>query len=135
MKVFFDTNVLIAAYATQGSCHDLVSHCFAQHTVYLSNFVLKETENKLLHKIKLSADETSLIMTFLRKYCEIAEETKLFRHISRDHDDDHILAAALYGQVNCIVSGDKDLLVLKKIESIPILKPADFWKFEETHTI
>jgi predicted nucleic acid-binding protein len=62
MKVLFDTNVLVAAYATQGSCHDLVNHCFVQHTVYLSNFVLKETETKLLHKIKLSADETSFII-------------------------------------------------------------------------
>jgi len=55
----------------------------------------------------------------------------LFRHISRDHDDDHILAAALYGQVDCIVTGDKDLLILRNIENIPILPPADFWKFQE----
>jgi putative PIN family toxin of toxin-antitoxin system len=134
MKVFFDTNVLVAAYATHGSCNDLLNHCIVHHIVCLSDFVLKEIENKLLHKIKLTPDETNLIMTFLRKNCVITEETKLFRHISRDHDDDHILAAALYGQVDCIITGDKDLLVLKKIESIPILQPADFWKFEEAHT-
>jgi len=27
--------------------------------------------------------------------------------------------------------GDKDLLILRNIENIPILPPADFWKFQE----
>ena len=123
--------MLVAAYATHGSCNDLLNHCIAHHTVYVSNFVFKEVENKLLHKIKLTAEETSRIIVFLRINCVIAAETKLFRHISRDHDDDHILAAALYGQVDCIVTGDKDLLILRNIENIPILPPADFWKFQE----
>lgn len=131
MKVFFDTNVLVAAYATHGSCNDLLNHCLAHHTVYVSEFVLEEAGNKLLHKIKLTAEETDRILLFLRKNCTIVAETKPFRHISRDHDDDHILAAALYGRVDCIITGDKDLLILDKIENIPILPPADYWKFQK----
>jgi len=28
-------------------------------------------------------------------------------------------------------SGDEDLQDMKKVQNIPIIKPADFWKFEE----
>jgi uncharacterized protein len=130
MKVFFDTNVLVAAYATHGSCNELLNHCIAHHIIYTSAFVLKELEQKLLHKIKLTKDETALIIQFLRNNCIISEETKLPRRISRDRDDDHILAAALNDQVDCIITGDKDLLILKHFKGIPIILPADFWELE-----
>jgi putative PIN family toxin of toxin-antitoxin system len=130
MKVFFDTNVLVAAYATHGACNELLNHCIAHHAIYTSNFVLKELEQKLLHKIKLTEEETTLIIRFLHRNSVMAEETKLPRHISRDRDDDHILAAALNERVDCIVSGDKDLLVLKHFKGIPIIPPVDFWKRE-----
>ena len=31
MKVFFDTNVLIAAFATRGLCADLFAHVLLEH--------------------------------------------------------------------------------------------------------
>lgn len=130
MKIFFDTNVLVAAYATHGSCNELLNHCVARHQIFLSDFVLQELEEKLIKKIKLTAQETNQILTYLKRYCEVTTERKIKGKVSRDPDDDHILAAALNAEVQCIVTGDKDLLVLKNFEKIPIVKPADFWKFE-----
>lgn len=130
MKVFFDTNVLVAAYATHGACNELLNHCIARHIIYISDFVLGELEEKLLKKIKLTCEETALILHFLRQNSIIAKEATLKHHIASDHDDDHILAAAINERVACIVSGDKHLLVLKKIAGIPIVTPADFWKLE-----
>jgi predicted nucleic acid-binding protein len=37
-----------------------------------------------------------------------------------------ILAAALTGKCDCIITGDKDLLVLKAHAGIGILSPRDF---------
>jgi putative PIN family toxin of toxin-antitoxin system len=130
MKVFFDTNVLVAAYATHGACNELLNHCVARHTMYTSKFVLDELTDKLLHRIKLSADETTMIIHFLRRSCIMAVEAPIGKDICRDRDDDHVLAAAIGEKVNCIVTGDADLLVLKKIKGIVIIKPADFWKLE-----
>lgn len=130
MKVFFDTNVLIAAFATHGACNELLNHCIARHTIYTSDFVLSELKEKLLKKIKLTEQDASQIIAFLRRNCEITTEQKIPR-TSRDKDDDHILAAALKADVDCIITGDNDLLVLKVIEDIPILLPADFWKLEQ----
>ena len=51
--------------------------------------------------------------------------------VCRDPDDDHILASAVSGKVDCLLTGDEDLLVLKNFQGIPILKPSDFWRFEK----
>jgi len=56
---------------------------------------------------------------------------KLTKTLSRDADDDNILAAAGSKKVDCIVTGDKDLLVIKKYKNIKILSPRDFWSFEK----
>lgn len=130
MKVFFDTNVLIAAYATHGACDELLNHCIGRHAIYTSVFVLGELQEKLIRKLKLTSEEASRIIQFLKRYSIIAQEHPLVHPISRDPDDDHILAAAINEQVDCIITGDKDLLVLKKVSEIPIIAPADFWKLE-----
>ena len=41
--------------------------------------------------------------------------------VSRDPDDDHVLACALAARADLIVSGDKDLLVLQQFQDIPIV--------------
>ena len=41
-------------------------------------------------------------------------------------NDDKFLEAAVTGKVDCLVSGDADLLELTPYEGIPILRPAEF---------
>ena len=130
MRVFFDTNVLVAAYATHGACNDLLNHCLAHHVICTSGFVLKELADKLSRKIRLGPQETNSILDFLRRNCEIAADVTRPASICRDRDDDHVLGAAMNAHVDCIVSGDEDILVLKKIAGIPILQPCEFWRFE-----
>ena len=45
---------------------------------------------------------------------------------SRDPDDNYILALAFDGGADCVVTGDKDLLVLHPWRGIPIVRPAEF---------
>ena len=44
----------------------------------------------------------------------------------RDPDDVKVLSLAVDSKADYIVTGDKDLLVLKKYEGIPILNPRSF---------
>ncbi len=53
MKVFVDTNVLVAAYATRGLCSDLLRLILAQHELVVSRQVLAELERALRDKIGL----------------------------------------------------------------------------------
>lgn len=46
--------------------------------------------------------------------------------ICRDAKDNKFLDAALAGCVEAVVSGEQDLLELKQIEKIPIIRPVEF---------
>jgi len=56
----------------------------------------------------------------------VVSVSKLENQVCRDPDDDNILAAAVSGKCDCIITGDKDLLVLKEYEGIDIFSPRDF---------
>jgi predicted nucleic acid-binding protein len=58
---------------------------------------------------------------------KIREYEKLDKRICMDADDDNILALARDGDVDYIITGDKDLLVLEEFESVPILDLRGFW--------
>lgn len=50
------------------------------------------------------------------------------QHITtcRDPEDNALLECALAGRADCLVTGDKDLLVLHPFHGIQILRPAEF---------
>ena len=61
----------------------------------------------------------------LRSLAEVIKSPPLPQPICRDPDDDEVLATAIAGQADLIISGDNDLLSLKQFQNIPILSPAD----------
>jgi len=69
---------------------------------------------------------------FLRILGRITEMVTIFHtvHDCRDVRDNHILEVAVNGQAQVIVTGDEDLLVLNPFRDIPIMRPADYLKWE-----
>lgn len=131
MNIVFDTNVFIAALVAEGVCHNLLAHCAETHTLFTSEFVLGEVHEKLRTKFKrktAAADET---IALLQSVCTVVTPDPLPMQVCRDADDDWILATALAADAACIVTGDKDLLVLGSFQSIAILSPGEFAAFEE----
>lgn len=61
---------------------------------------------------------------------DIVTPATLDAPVCRDQDDDVVLATAVAGHGDCIVTGDQDLLVLQQFRTIPILAPGDFWRYE-----
>ena len=126
MRVLCDTNVLIAALIARGVCHELIESCFVNHTIVVSDFILSELKEKLVEKFKYSLETAEAAAALFRSRMEVVTPDSLSTPISRDPDDDNILAAALAGNCECIITGDKDLLVLKQFGDIKILSPRDF---------
>ena len=50
----------------------------------------------------------------------------LASELCRDPDDVKVLGLAVSASADCIVTGDKDLLILKEFQGIPILTPRSF---------
>jgi putative PIN family toxin of toxin-antitoxin system len=70
---------------------------------------------------------------FLRILGRIVEMVPILQavHACRDVRDNHILEEAVNGRAQVIVTGDEDLLVLNPFRGIPIIRPADFLKWNE----
>jgi predicted nucleic acid-binding protein len=60
----------------------------------------------------------------VRLLAEVVDPPPLARPGCHDPDDDAVLALALAAKVDCVVSGDDDLLVLQTFEGIAIITPA-----------
>ena len=132
MKILLDTNVLIAALISRGVCHELLEHCVLRHTLLTSDFILGETQEKLIEKFKYPEELAIEAVSVLRSRMKVVPFSKLERQVCRDPDDDNILAASVSGDCDCIITGDKDLLVLKRYEGVDIFSPRDFLTNEES---
>lgn len=134
MRIVLDTNVFIAAYATRGRCYELLEHCARAHVLVSSPVLLTELRQKLTRKLKFSSEVADELLSLLHPRLQIVDPPALDPPACRDPDDDWVLATAIAGDCRCIVTGDRDLLVLHPFRSIAIVSPADFDRFESLIT-
>jgi len=64
----------------------------------------------------------------MKKLGIVKEVTGDVRGICRDPEDEKFISCALSASADSIVSGDKDLLDLRKFKSVKIVKVSDFLK-------
>ncbi len=132
MRIVLDTNVLIAAFIARGVCHQLLEHCISHHDLVISEFILDEIREKLIVKFKYTSEVADETAKLLRFQMEVVSPIPLDKPVCRDADDDNILAAAVAGNCEYIITGDKDLLVLKRFQDIDILSPSEFQAYEKS---
>lgn len=134
MKIVVDANVIIAAFATRGLCNEVFELCLAEHEIFLSETIIIEVERGLLEKVKAPENITKEIIEFLKnesKNVEIDRETKeIMNEVKlklRDPKDLMVLTTAELSGAEVILTGDKDLLSLKRFKKIKILTPREFY--------
>jgi len=127
VRVVLDTNVFIAAVVADGLCRDLVRVRVLPNTLITSEPLLHEL--RTISRAKFAVDPVELpLLEQLNEEAEIVTPAELRGGICRDEDDDVVLATALAGKADVIVTGDEDLLLLKKFRGIEILSPRQFLK-------
>lgn len=127
MRVVLDTNVIIAAFAARGLCSDIFELCLESHSIIISEHILSEVEKNLIRKVRLPESIAHDIIEYLRGVAEILEPSHANKNICRAEDDVKIIGTALSGNAGFIITGDDDLLVLKKYGKIKIVTPREFW--------
>jgi uncharacterized protein len=129
VRVILDTNVLAAAFATRGLCADLVRYVLAEHQLITGNVVLDELREVLAKRFKLPATTIRDILDLLNGQEVIAKPKKPASMPARDPDDAWVLASAIEGRSDVLVTGDQDLLDVANVAPLPILSPRGFWEF------
>lgn len=127
MRVFLDTNVLVAAFATRGLCADVMRVVLAEHQLITGEVALSELRKALGRRIKLPAATIEDILALLREQDVIPKPRKPSELPIRDPDDRWILASAMAGRADVLVTGDRDLLDVADKASLPVLDPRAFW--------
>ena len=129
MRVFLDTNVLAAAFTTRGLCADVVRYVLAEHQLITGDVILDELHDVLANRFKLPGSTTKDILDLLRSQEVVTKPKKAASIPIRDPDDAWVLASAMEGRCDVLVTGDRDLLDIADAAPLPILSPRGFWEF------
>lgn len=130
MRVVLDTNILVSALITKGTPPDLLYQAWLRDEVELVTSVAQLDEvATVLARPKLrryiDAEEAAQMIATVQLRATVLDHVPVTKR-SRDPDDDRILAAAVAGAAELVVSGDrKDMLVLGDVEGIPIRTARD----------
>ncbi len=127
MKVCLDTNVVVSAVATRGLCADLFQAILAEHELVLGETVLGEVRTVLKRKMRVSRDTIQEFEAHLRGHATVVKAAAK-RHITGlDAADAAVVAEAVAGHVDVLVSGDQDLLKLAE-PPVKIVSPRGLWE-------
>ena len=125
MKLVIDTNVLLAGILVSGTCRVLLRGRALANEWYTSPPLLAELAEKLKGKLGLQPERTPLYLVYCRRAQSVAPAV-LPAPVCRDPDDDVVIATAIAAEADLIITGDKDLCVLKKHQGIRIRTPREF---------
>lgn len=131
MRVVLDTNVFVSAAIQSGASHRIVQHLIQENSdeLIICDEILSEIRDVLLSRPRLrkwiSLDDAKRYVEMLQLRFDFVPNPALIIPLSRDSDDDYILALAQRERADYVISGDKDLLVLQ-IPELSIVTPAEF---------
>jgi putative PIN family toxin of toxin-antitoxin system len=128
MKVVLDSNIFVSSFFWKGNprkVFDRVTNGLDE--LYTTNEILQEIAAVMSRKkFDVETNEIDDYIGIIESY-----SIKLFpqdkaEEISRDKDDNKILGCGIEGNVDFIITGDDDLLVLKRYKNIRIVKPKEY---------
>jgi putative PIN family toxin of toxin-antitoxin system len=128
VKAVFDTNVLLAAFLTEGVCAKLLTRARKQQfNLIACPFILHEFERILSKKFSATKPEKKNALALITEAAQdVVQPSETPAGACRDRDDDNVLACALEADADYLVTGDKDLLHLKVFRGIHMITPRDF---------
>ncbi len=128
-RFVFDTNVVISAALLKHSVSRLAFDKALNEGRLLVSVETIDELNQVLGRTDfaryITEDERMEFLTILLREAMLVE---VAIHVGecRDPRDNKFLELAVSREASCIVSGDKDLLILHPFRGIPVITPRDF---------
>lgn len=137
MRALLDTNVLVSVLLAFVLSSQTMEQLFdaairGRYVLLLPEEVLAEMEGAWARKSflrdSISAEQLSRFLALLRSIAEIVpRQADPIAAVLRDPRDDFLLVAAVFGNADFLVTGDRDLLDIRdELEGLRIVTPAEF---------
>jgi len=135
VRVLLDTNIYISYLLTPNALSPILAVVDAAFNGEYVLLLPEESLQELAAAIDRSdylryhiaaVDERQLIHALSAVGESIPRIGQRITRVTRDRTDDYLIAYALVGEAEYLVSGDKDLLALGKQERFEIVSPRDF---------
>jgi len=128
MKIVIDSNIFISSFFWGGKPREIFERVLnGFDELYITDEIIKEII-KVMSSEKFNVNNGVIkdYIHIIEKYSNkiVSKDNK--KSISRDADDDKILQCGIGGNVDFIITGDNDLLVLKEYKKIKIIKPKEY---------
>jgi putative PIN family toxin of toxin-antitoxin system len=126
VRVVLDTNVLVSALHFGGRPRRLLDDVLrGDHTLIIGPAILGELDAALVGTCGWASDRAAAVRAELEAIAEVVTPLEVPR-VCRDPDDDQILAIAIAGAADALVTGEADLLTLGTHGGLSIASIADF---------
>jgi len=133
-RAVFDTTILISAFLRRGGLSDELLELAGEgrFALVLSPEIILETWRKLLSSERIRAryaysdERAHRYCRGLLRIADVIRNPPPIAGVVRDPGDDMVLACAVAGHADLIVSRDKDLLSLGRFSGIAIITPEAF---------
>jgi putative PIN family toxin of toxin-antitoxin system len=126
MLVRYDTNELVRTLSRREGIPAFKRDTVERHiTNITSQHILSEVEAVLAERMKLTKQKAKAATRLLERQ-SIVVNPRVIEKVCRDPFDDYVLAAAVEGGVEYLVTEDKDLLVLKNYKNVKVVNMSTF---------
>lgn len=134
-RVVLDSSILVSAFLVRGGAAEKVLRAISVmgDQIVTSNLILTETARVLLTYARIRKrysyhdEDAHRYLRGIEVVSSIVNPLWI-PAISRDPNDDDIIAAAVTGNADTIITRDKDLLILKSHNGIEIIDPERYLK-------
>jgi putative PIN family toxin of toxin-antitoxin system len=133
IRAVLDTNVLISGLLGEHSPpRQLVDAWLdGRYVLVTSLYQVEEMSHvvaypRITSRLRLSDAEIDLVLAALLSQAEVVRGDLRLPGVSRDPKDDPLVACAVEGAADYLVSGDADLLDLGKHENTRVVTPREF---------
>ena len=128
MKIIIDTNVVISGTFFGGYPRKIIESVVNDKvSAYASKSIINEYKEIVDEMISMKQGKLNknILDPFIQKLIIIKPTSKI--KLSRDKDDDKFIECAIDAKASYIVSGDKDLLDIKKHKNVEIVTAKRFY--------
>ena len=138
LRAAFDTNVFVSGLmGVKSPPRRIIDAWLEDRFISVTSLHLLEelahvlSYPRISERIRLSRSELDMILAALLSRADVVPGALELQGVTRDPKDDPVVACAVEGKADYLVSGDEDLLVLETYEGTAVVTPRQFLEILE----